>query len=41
MNGRTGAPQPWGRILALLTLGCRCILSRTRARVPMVTEPIW
>jgi hypothetical protein len=29
-----------GRLLALLTLGCRCILRRISARVPMVTVPI-
>jgi hypothetical protein len=32
--------HPCGRLLALLTLGCRCILSRISARVPMVTVPI-
>jgi hypothetical protein len=29
-----------GRLLARLTLGCRCILRRISARVPMVTVPI-
>jgi hypothetical protein len=32
--------HPSGRILALLTIGCRSILSRISARVPMVTVPI-
>jgi hypothetical protein len=29
------------RVFARLTLGCRCILNRMSARVPMVTVPIW
>ena len=29
------------RVFARLTVGCRCILNRIRARVPMVTVPIW
>jgi hypothetical protein len=35
-----GQGHPCGRFLALLTVGCLCILSRISARVPMVTVPI-
>jgi hypothetical protein len=43
-DGRRGRSTPSchqrGTGLTLLTLGCRCILSRISAHVPMITAPI-